>query len=56
MRVTLEGDSRVRAAALISSTFGLDPVAVLAERRPLARLLRLAAHNVVVREENKRHQ
>jgi len=55
MRVRLEDDSRVRAAALIAATFGLDPVAVLEERRPLAVLVRLAAHNIVVREENRRN-
>ena len=54
MRMQLEGSSRVRTAALIGATFGLAPVAVLEERRTLARLVRLAAHNIVVREENKR--
>jgi hypothetical protein len=54
MRQTLEGDSRMRAAAVIASTFGLDPITVLEERRPLARLARLAAHNIVVREQNRR--
>lgn len=55
MREWLEDNGRVRAAALIAATFGLDPVAVLEERRPLARLIRLAAHNTVVREENRRN-
>lgn len=55
MRVALEGDSRVRAAAAIAATFGRDPVAILEERRPLARLIRLAAHNIVIAEENRRN-
>lgn len=50
----LEADARVRAAAIVAHTFpGLDPVAVLAEVDPLKRDLRIAAHNVVVDEENK---
>lgn len=44
----------MRAAALIAATFGIDPLVVLTERRPLARLARLAAHNIVVREHNRR--
>lgn len=54
VRATLEGDSRVKAAALIAATFGQDPVMVLSESRTLARLVRLAAHNIVVREHNRR--
>lgn len=48
-----EHDSRVRAAALIGHTFGLDPVLVLDERSVLKRLLRLAAHNIVQTEQAK---
>lgn len=55
MRAQLEGDSRIRAAALIADTFKLDPVAVLEESHLLRRLVRLAAHNVV-QTETKRAQ
>lgn len=51
--VGYEHDSRIRAAALISHTFGLDPVTVLGERIVLNRLLRLAAHNIVQTEQAK---
>lgn len=51
----LEADGRVITAARIAAMFGLDPLVVLEERRPLARLARLAAHNVAVRDENKRN-
>jgi hypothetical protein len=44
---TITADRRVRNAALIASTFGLDPVAVMSERDPLKRYVRLAAHNYV---------
>lgn len=50
MRAQLEGDSRIRAAALIAETFKLDPVAVLDEPDVLRRLIRVAAHNVVQTE------
>lgn len=50
----LEADVRVRNAALIAHTFpGLDPAAILDERDPLKRLLRLAAHNVVQDEAER---
>lgn len=49
----LEGDGRVRSAAIIADRFGLDPVTVLAERDPFKRLLRLAANNVVQNLEAK---
>lgn len=49
----LEADQRVRAAGLIAAEFGLDPVAVLAERDVLKRLLRLAAFNIVQTENAK---
>ncbi len=55
MRAALEADARVIAAARTAATFGQDPVAYLEERRPLARLIRIAAHNIVVADENKRH-
>lgn len=51
----LEGDTRIITAARIAATFGLDPLVVLEERRPLARLARLAAHNVAVADENRRN-
>lgn len=54
MRAQLEGDTRIRAAALIADTFNLDPVTVLEETNLLRRLVRLAAHNVV-QTEAKRH-
>lgn len=54
MRAHLEADGRVRTAALVGHTFHLDPVVLLEERRPLARLVRIAAHNIVIREQNKR--
>ena len=53
---TLEADTRVRAAALIGDTFGLDPIAVLAERDPLRRLIRIAAHNIVQNEHQRAQQ
>lgn len=53
-RQYLEASGRVRAAALVASTFHLDPVEVLAERDPLRRLIRIAAHNVIQTEANKR--
>lgn len=55
MRVTLEGDPRVITAARVAHTFRQDPVAYLEERRPLARLVRIAAHNIIIRDENKRN-
>lgn len=55
MRQRLEADPRTRAAALIAHTFGLDPVTVAAERDTLRRLFRLAAHNVVVADLNRRN-
>lgn len=51
----LEQDGRVITAARIGAMFGTDPVAILEERRALARLVRLAAHNVAVRDENRRN-
>lgn len=55
MRQRLEADPRVRAAALIAHTFGIDPVTVAAERDTLRRLFRLAAHNIVVADLNRRN-
>ena len=55
MRQRLEADPRVRTAALIAATFGIDPVIVAAERDTLRRLFRLAAHNVVVADHNRRN-
>lgn len=52
----LEGDGRVKAAALIGQTFSLDPVEVLAERDELRALIRLAAHNIVQTETAKAHK
>lgn len=49
----LEHDPRVRTAALVCSTFHLDPVAYLDERDPFKLLLRIAAHNVVQTETSK---
>lgn len=49
----LEADGRVRTAALVASTFNLDPVAVLDEPDVLKRLVRLAAHNVIQTETEK---
>jgi hypothetical protein len=49
--------ARVRSAALVGETFGLDPVAILEETDELKVLVRLAAHNVVqneIRKANKR--
>ncbi len=49
----------MRAAGLVAETFALDPAAVLADllseepRNEFAGLIRLAAHNVVVREHEK---
>ncbi len=43
----IQADRRVQNAALIGSTFGMDPVAVLEEPDELKRLVRLAAHNHV---------
>lgn len=51
-RRRLEGDGRVKVAALIGSEFGLDPVTLLQETDPLKRLVRLAAYNVVQHEAN----
>lgn len=52
----LARDGRVYAAAHIADTFKLDPVAVLAERDPLNALIRLAAHNLLQNEAERRHQ
>lgn len=42
---------------MVCHTFpGLDPVAVLAEVDPLKADVRIAAHNVVVAEQNKAAQ
>lgn len=49
----LMGDSRVRAAALVGATFGLDPVELLAERSPFRVNVRIAAHNVIQNEARK---
>ena len=54
-RARLEGDTRVITAARVAHTFGQDPVAYLEERRPLARLIRIAAHNIIIRDENARN-
>lgn len=53
MRAQLEGDGRIRAAALIADTFKLDPLTVLEEPDLLRRLVRLAAHNVVQTEAKR---
>lgn len=50
---TLEADARIRSAALVGETFGLDPVLLLAETDELKVLVRLAAHNVVQNETRK---
>lgn len=55
MRQTLEGDPRTRTAALVAHTFGIDPVVVAEERDTLRRLFRLACHNVVVADHNRRN-
>lgn len=52
-RHTLEADPRLRTAAIIASTFHLDPVDVLGESDRVKRLVRLAAHNVIQRELNR---
>lgn len=49
----LEGDGRVKAAALIGQTFGLDPVTILSEPDDLKALVRLAAHNIIQTETAK---
>lgn len=49
----IERDPRVRTAALVCSTFHLDPVAYLDERDPFKLLIRIAAHNVVQTETSK---
>lgn len=51
LRELLEGDLRVRDAAIIGRTFRLDPVTVLGERDRFARLVRVAAANIIIREE-----
>lgn len=43
----------MRAAAVVADTFALDPVAVLEERDPFKRLIRIAAHNIVQTETRK---
>ncbi len=49
----LVADPRVRAAAVIGDTFGIDPVAVLEERDPFKRLVRLAANNLLNAERER---
>lgn len=49
----LMGDGRVRAAALVGSTFHLDPVALLEEADPLKVNVRIAAHNYLQNEAEK---
>lgn len=49
----LMGDRRVRAAALVGATFGLDPVELLAERSPFRVNVRIAAHNYLQNEARK---
>lgn len=51
--VWLEGRPQLRDAAVVSETFGLDPVVVLGELDPFNVLVRLAAHNVVLDEQRK---
>lgn len=46
----------VRAAALQAETFSMDPVAVLTERDPLKRDVRLAAHNLIQTEIARAHR
>lgn len=43
----LMGDGRIIAAARVGASFGLDPVALLAERDPFNTKVRVAAHNVL---------
>ena len=38
----------MKAAARLGSTFGLDPVALMADPDPLHRAIRIAAHNIIV--------
>lgn len=54
IRRTLEADPRTRMAAAVAHTFGIDPVTVAAERDTMRRLFRLACHNIVVGELNRR--
>lgn len=49
----LEADNRVRSAALVGQTFGLDPVMLLKEPDEFRVLVRLAAHNIVQSETTK---
>lgn len=49
----LEGDYRIRNAALVAHTFQLDPAELADERDALKRLVRLAAHNIVQHEREK---
>lgn len=51
----LMGDGRLRAAALVGETFGLDPAELLAERDPFKVKVRVAAHNYL-QNERKRQQ
>lgn len=49
----LAEDARVRNAAQVASTFGMDPVTVLEETDDLKRLVRLAAARIVQDESRK---
>lgn len=54
VRARLEQHPSVRAAALVASTFKLDPVEqFLAEPDPFKRAIRVAAHNIVMAEERR---
>lgn len=50
----LVADVRLRTAATIAATFHLDPVEVLAEGDAFKSLVRIAAHNYVQTQANKR--
>lgn len=49
----LTGDVRVKAAALVGASFGIDPVVLLDERDPLRTLIRIAAHNHLQNEKKR---
>lgn len=51
----LVADGRLRAAAIVAHTFHLDPAQVLGEGDAFKRLVRIAAHNVIQTQANKRN-
>jgi hypothetical protein len=53
VRSQLEGSPRIRSAALVASSWNMDIVDVLAETDPLRRIIRVAGHNVLVREQSR---